>query len=197
MDSGKYLKGYHGRKFITRLISNGEVKVADNFISACHLLNSKGLTPQNAGNLSERIADGMLITPGGISLGDITLIDIVKVIAYDPTGNLITVVGQKEPSSESIMHFLIYQKFPSVNAIVHVHDSLVLKNSEKMREFKIALTQNEFPYGTPKLAREVIHALQNFPYAIIKNHGSLAVGRNLKEAVDLIFKIHEKALKVK
>jgi L-fuculose-phosphate aldolase len=187
-------EAYVGRKFRTefssqKIYDNG--KIAKEFISFCGLLDKNGLTKNNAGNVSVRMTEGMLITAGGSSLRNLYVDDLVQVTNYDSEKNTITAIGTKEPSSESIMHFLIYKNFPFSNAIVHVHDPDALKNFKKAPEMKIAITKKEHPYGTPELALEAVNALKMSSYILLKNHGSLAIGKNLENAVDLVLEIHK------
>lgn len=184
-----------GRKFRTEFVCEEfelEEGIASEFLNACRILDSEGMAPENAGNVSVRTHGGMLIKAGGKKLGSIGKDDVVLVDGYDERANTARVKGRSEPSSETPMHWLIYRDFPGINAVVHAHDSLVLENPELVEKLGIKTTEREFPYGTPKLAGEVVRNLKESRYVFIKNHGSVSVGKSLKNALDLMLQIHRK-----
>jgi len=186
---------YIGRKFKTEFIGESfelEEGISEEFLKTCRILDLRGLAPGTTGNVSLRVDGGMLIKAGGKPLGRLTGDDIILVLEYDQKTNTAKVKGKFEPSSETPMHYLVYKNFPEVNAIVHAHDPLVLKNSELVERLKIKTTAREIPYGTLELAKEVIGRLKESRYVFIKNHGSIATGKNLKDAMDLMLQIHRK-----
>ncbi len=186
---------YVGRKFKTEFIGESfelEEGISKEFLETCKILDLKGLAPGATGNVSLRVEGGMVIKAGGKPLGRLTRKDIILVVEYDQKTNTARVKGKFEPSSETPVHYLVYKNFPEVNAIVHAHDPLVLKNSELVEKLKIKTTAREIPYGTLELAREVIGRLKESGYVFIKNHGSIAIGKDLKDAMDLMLQIHRK-----
>jgi len=186
------LEGYIGRKFDTKFLRGDfEFKELDEeIIKYCRVLSRKGLTPNKTGNVSVRFENGMLITAGGTDLGKLNSGDIVYVLNFDFNDNTTFVIGSKEPSSETPMHWMIYNRYDDVNAVVHVHDPLV--KEENLQKFGIKCTEREFPYGTIELAEEVVDALRESRYVVMKNHGSVSVGSNLREAVEFILDIHRR-----
>lgn len=186
---------YLGRKFRTGFTGKSfelEDDMVEEFLEACRILDSEGMAPGNAGNVSLRTEEGMLIKAGGVSLGDLTREGIILVVDYEQETNTAKVKGRSEPSSETPMHWLIYRSFPEVKAIVHAHDPLVLENPGLVERLGIETTAREIPYGTFELAGEVVSALKKSRYILIKKHGSLAVGENLADAMNLMLKVHRK-----
>jgi ribulose-5-phosphate 4-epimerase/fuculose-1-phosphate aldolase len=119
--------------------------------------------------------------------------DILLVEGYEETsGNIIVHQppdGNKRirVSVDAIEHLLIYQTFPAVGAIVHVHAWMQ----------GIHCTRQNYPCGTIELAREVVHLLKTTPSpsrAVIglKNHGLTITGPNLE---DIFSRISGKLLK--
>jgi L-fuculose-phosphate aldolase len=102
--------------------------------------------------------------------------------------SIVRTVGKTPPSSEARLHWLVYQEFPKTNAIVHFHDSRLLASG------RFPETSREHPYGTLELARDVVKTLQKRKFIILKNHGALAVGRDMKACHALVEKA-EKAVK--
>lgn len=176
---------YIGRKFSTVFVTKGEVdrKMVLGIIKYCKILDSEGLTPGTTGNVSVRVDNSILITAGGKDLGKLEETDIVKVIDYNEGKNIVTVAGDKEPSSETRMHWLIYRQYPEINAVIHVHN-IHLLDKEKIKKSNLLITKREYPYGKKEQAREVTELLKKSNYVIIKNHGSVIVGKDLKEAFD-------------
>ncbi|HHQ45544.1 MAG TPA: class II aldolase/adducin family protein [Candidatus Altiarchaeales archaeon] len=181
---------YVGRKFRTDFVEGGKPNesIVSEIISVGKKLNDLGLTPENAGNISVRTENGMLITVGGKNKGELTPDDLTEVIDFD--GELAKAVGTNEPSSETPMHWLAYEKRPDVEAIIHVHDDAIL---EKAEELGLPETR-ETRYGTEEQAEMTVGLLGKNDYVAIKNHGIVAVGKNLSEVYNLVVVMHEKAL---
>ena len=139
---------YVGRKFKTVYVEGvaADESLVDEIISVGRRLGAMGLTPENAGNISVRTGNGMLITAGGKNKATLTGGDVVEVVEFkDKTAY---VVGSAEPSSEVPMHWLIYREYPDVNAVVHAHDSTVVENP-----MGLVVTDRVHPYGTLTQAR--------------------------------------------
>ena len=86
-------------------------------IKICRKLESKGLIAASDGNVSCRAGrDCMLITPTGVSKGDIEPEEIAKA---SMRGELLE--GPIRPSSEILMHVQVYRMRPDVLAVVHAH----------------------------------------------------------------------------
>ena len=137
------------------------------------IIKEKGLVKETYGNISVRYGKRMIITASGTDLGNLKNEDFVEVVDYNISSNIALVIGLKKPSIETPMHWLIYRK-PDVNAIIHVH-----------KFFESApTTENYAPPGSVELAMEALKALKNANLINLKNHGSLAVGINLKKALE-------------
>ena len=79
---------------------------------------SEGLTKGTAGNLSvyDPETGYMAISPSGIGYFDTKPEDVV---IMDLKGNVIE--GNKKPSSEHMLHAVIYECRPNARAVVHMH----------------------------------------------------------------------------
>ncbi len=147
------------------------------------------LTESSSGNLSMKVDDGILITAGEASLGDLKEEDIVLLKAYDSERNIANVIGSKEPSSETPLHYLIYRQF-GCSAIIHVHDDSLLA---RRKELGLPLAAYA-PYGTLELAQNALIALQNGNLIAMEKHGILSIGKNLEEALSKLMH-HPNAIK--
>lgn len=186
---------YAGRKFKTRFV---EKRVLDypeigELLEAAAKLGENGLLHGIPGNLSVRREGGFLITAGGVDKAVLSKRHIVEVLGYDRKAGIVTASGVEEPSSEARMHFMIYQNFPEVNAVVHVHDETVLANPRKAVSLGAAATEKEFPYGTEELALEVVKALKKSDYVVMASHGSVSASSSLGKAVDAAINFHRAA----
>ena len=71
----------------------------------------------NDGNISVRLGDDrILTTPTGVSKGFMTP-DMM--VTTDLTGRKVT--GDREPSSELLMHLAVYEHRPEIRSVVHAH----------------------------------------------------------------------------
>jgi L-fuculose-phosphate aldolase len=150
----------------------------------CERFQNNGLTPEiegnYTGNLSFRTEDGFIITASGLKDKENLSNDcFVNVKSYDKQSNTVYFEGKRQPSSEAVMHFLIYKTRKEVNAIFHGHNDGIIANSEKL---KLPITAKEQESGSRKLANEVLRALGNNNLVVMKNHGFISLGKTMEEA---------------
>lgn len=151
------------------------------------IFQRNGLTPEiegnYTGNLSFRSKEGFVITGSGLKSKENLSNDcFVYVKNYDEQSNTVYIEGSRQPSSEAVMHFLIYKTRKEVNAIFHGHNDAIIMNAEKL-EFPV--TEKEHEPGTIELAKEVLKVLGDKKLIVLKNHGFVSLGRTMKEAGEL------------
>lgn len=146
-------------------------------VTAGKALDERGFSPGNCGNLSFRVLSGFVITRVGASLGNLRPGDFVLVKDVDLAGKKVFCAGEIEPSSESMMHKMIYDARPDTQVILHAH-TLSLKNA--------ITTKKSHPYGTLEFARSAVDILKNTDLIILKNHGFVAIGNTVEEAFQRI-----------
>ncbi len=155
-----------------------------------------GLAVAKSGNISGRLDDKhILITATGTSLGNLKSKDIVRV-------NLDTgkPCGEIQPSSELPLHSLIYKNFPA-SAVLHCHPPLIngyfaIADSLKALTFEARFYLGDVPVvpqETPTVTKpeQVIEALKANNLVVLKNHGSLAMGKNFDETMSLTKALEE------
>src|SRR5215472_17732770 len=77
----------------------------------------RGYTASNDGNISVRLgSDRLLMTPKSVCKGFMTP-DMMCVTDLDGK----KIAGDRDPSSEALMHLEVYRQRPDVNAVVHAH----------------------------------------------------------------------------
>ena len=150
-----------------------------------------GLTAGTWGNIAGRVDDTyMVITPSGMDYSKLTPDQMV--IVNMKTGEY---EGNLKPSIEVPLHSKLLLTRPEVNGIVHTHSSKALavavtrKGIPPICDDQVSILGGDVrcaPYtfpGTPSMADNVAEALLGRMGALIANHGSIAMGRNLREAL--------------
>ena len=159
------------------------------------------------GNISQRNANGgFLITgtqrPSKHGLGPA---DFVHIVDYTKTDSDYTANyhGTRLPSSESLMHWHLYESFPEVEAVVHVHEfnDRLYGNTDRWPDLKVVETARSGTPGTVDLGEVAREAFADIGhYVILKDHvppwdqhrtGAVVLGRTLAEAVGRTLFIHE------
>jgi ribulose-5-phosphate 4-epimerase/fuculose-1-phosphate aldolase len=153
----------------------------------CSLFHELGLAPEypggSYGNLSFRIHEGetaFIITGTCIGMKDCLSNDhFVEVTDCDPDQKTIFARGARQPSSESMMHFLIYEGRPEIQAVFHGHSTEILAAAARLG---ITETEQELPYGSKELAEAVNALAREHTFFIARNHGFISLGKCLEEA---------------
>ena len=185
------MPGYTGVKFTSIQLNEdpprGFAALFPLFKECADFAASHDMVPQNAGNFSMRFADGIAITAAGANLDMLEQEDIIYIAHCSVSEKKLKFIGTRNPSSESLLHYLILQCRPDANAVVHVHNIPASDIPvEKIRE-----TQREEPYGSLELAQITCDTLGTSDEPILmKNHGYVAVGSSLMEAAKRIISIH-------
>lgn len=155
------------------------------------LLWEKDLVTGLNGNISARIDDkNALITATKTCLGLLQEKDIVQI---DMNGQ---VIGNGQASSERFLHTAIYKEYPEVSAVLHTHttytNAYFLENDNltpRIFESKFYLGEvKAVPQFTPAVSDvgPVIEALKSNSIVVLKNHGVVAMGKDLFDCFLLI-----------
>lgn len=148
-----------------------------------------------SGNCSIRSEDGFIITPSGVSAEDLAANSTVK-MQMDGRFEV-----NKKPSSEWHFHRDIYQQRPEVNAIIHTHSMFAttmacLHKDIPPFHYMIAVAGGNSircaPYalfGSQALSDAAIEALKERKACLLANHGMIATGRNLEEALAVVVEV--------
>lgn len=162
--------------------------------------NSLGLNQGTAGNVSARTPEGFLITPSGLPFDQLVPEHVVEM---DLEGQVAS--DQIAPSSEWRFHRDILVNRPEVGAVLHVHSPYATALACTHREipafhYMVAVAGGKTipcaPYaafGTQALSDNVLTALENRHACLLANHGMVAVGPSLEEALRLAKEVEELA----
>lgn len=166
-----------------------ELTLRQDLVSQGARLAASGLSQGTSGNLSARCGEGFLITPSGTPYEDVTPEGIVFV---DRDGQW--AAGQR-PSSEWRFHRDIYLARPDAEAVVHVHPPYATALAMCRREippahYMIAVGGGDsircadyHTYGTQALSDAVLVALEGRLACLMANHGMIALGSTLAQAM--------------
>jgi len=168
-----------------------ESKLRAEIVSYGKKMVKLGLVFGSEGNISVRLpSKGYLITPSMVDYEEMRKEDIVLV---DGEGSVLS--GDKKPSIETTIHLAVYKARKDVNAVIHSHPTfstvvaiLGLKIPpivEEMIPFlggELVTSEYGIP-GSEELANNVVKALGNKNAVFIANHGLLACGSSLKDAL--------------
>lgn len=173
--------------------------VAFDVVAAAHELSAAGLLPGTSGNLSVKSAKGLLITPSGVQWRKLTP---GKLVWLRPDGSPLRPKGPV-PSSEWPLHVELYRRRPEASAIVHTHSRYAtalscLRQSVPAVHYMIAVSGADTvrcaeyaTYGSVELAHNAARALEGAKACLLANHGLVALGANLAEAVKVAVEIEQ------
>jgi L-fuculose-phosphate aldolase len=183
-----------------------KLKISENFkkliVNTGRKLYKQNLTIGTWGNISvlDPDTDLVYIKPSGMNYNEIDLEDIMVI---DKKGKIVE--GFRKPSIEMPMHLSIYNARKDVKAIVHYHpiyssvlavtgfslpgicEDFVQIVGEKVLCAKYALP------GSEELAKNAVVSLGNRNAVFLLNHGTLCVGRDIKEAIKVCYVVEKTA----
>lgn len=174
------------------------IKIRKEIIATAMELHLSGLNAGTSGNLSQRVAQGYLITPTGIPYPQLQAADIV---AMDMQGN--TIQGNRQASSEWQLHHAIYMDRKEIDAIVHVHSdhaTSIACTRQDIPPFHYMIAKaggNSIPcaeyatFGSVTLAKNAVKALKGIKACLLANHGMLALGADLSAACQLAHEVED------
>lgn len=176
-------------------------KLRQEICEICHLLYERGYVVSNDGNVSARTErDTILITPSGVGKGRMTPDMLVET---DLEGNILS--GDRHPSSESKMHWMVYRERPDVMAVVHAHPPMstafaICRRPLKERylaELVVGLGEvpvTEFAMlSTEEVPNSVKPFVKDHSAVLLANHGALTWGPSLLSAFDRMETVEQTA----
>jgi len=153
----------------------------------------------SGGNVSSRMPDGnFLVTPSALIYDEMTPEDVVLV---DESGKLVE--GTRRPSSDTLALLYIFKHMPNVNAIIHTHQpyatavglvtdilpaclvTIIDSNNGPVNVAPFTISSDE---GMGMLT---VQYAGNSLAVILKNHGVIAFGKNLEEALSSAVNLEE------
>jgi ribulose-5-phosphate 4-epimerase/fuculose-1-phosphate aldolase len=180
-----------------------ETRLRDRVATLGRSMFQRGLTFGATGNLSVRLDDGWLMTPTGVSMGEL---DPARLAKLDDAGNHLT--GDR-PTKETFLHLAMYEERPRAGAVVHLHSTHSVAVScidgidaadvlppltayYVMRVGALPLIPY-FPPGDVDLAKAVKEMASRHHAVLLANHGPVVAGSSLEEAVFATEELEETA----
>ncbi|MCL8208163.1 MAG: class II aldolase/adducin family protein [Actinomycetia bacterium] len=168
--------------------------IVDELVAAGRRLQAAGLVVGTSGNLSARDPDQperFWISPMAMDIGDLHPDDLVAV--DEATG--MVVGGRRRPSSETALHRRLYRDRTDIRAVVHTHSlyaTMFAVAGEPIPPVHYAIADlgdripvvPYAPFGSEALADgAAAHLASGGGAVLLQNHGVVAVGTSLREAL--------------
>jgi L-fuculose-phosphate aldolase len=169
---------------------SAESRLRADIVEVGRRMYDRRYTAANDGNISVRLgADRLLMTPKGVCKGFMSS-DMMCVT--DLAGRKLE--GERDPSSEMLMHLEVYRQRPDVRAVVHAHPPTATGFAvagiplDRAVLAEVLTTLGSIPiaeYATPS-TQELPDAVRKYIKAhdgmLLANHGALTVGTDLFSA---------------
>ena len=161
----------------------------ESLLKTAQKLSDLGLNKGTSGNCSVRFEDGLLVTPSGMPVDEMTPDSMVK-MEFDGSFEL-----GKKPSSEWHFHCDILNSRSEINAVIHTHSMFAttlacLHKNIPPFHYMIAVTGADTircaPYalfGSQVLSDHALAALYHSKACLLANHGMIALGKDLDDAL--------------
>jgi L-fuculose-phosphate aldolase len=177
----------------------GDHAIREAVIATALAMSAAGINRGKSGNVSVRLRregfDGFLVTPSGLPYADTTSGDVVAMtLAGEPHGHRV-------PSSEWRFHRDIYANRSDALAIVHAHAPFATSLACLHRDippfhYMVAVAGGAdircAPYatfGTQQLSDHAVAALEGRNACLLANHGMIALGASLAQALALAIEV--------
>lgn len=173
--------------------------LAEQLLHVSRQLAQAGLNKGTSGNVSVRNQDGFLVTPSGVPVEQLSADSMVQ-MQWDGSAE-----PNKRPSSEWRFHRDILQARQDVHAVVHTHSLFATTFACLHREipafhYMIAVAGGVnircAPYalfGSQALSDAAVEALVGRKACLLANHGMIALGRHLDEALSIAIEVENLA----
>ena len=175
----------------------------EQLVKVARSLFDRGYTFGTAGNISVLVGGRVIVSPTNSSFGDLAVEDLAEV---DWDGQALP--GPK-PSKEVPFHLAAYRARPDARAVVHLHschatalsclEELDLNDAVPVFTPYYAMrlpclpVVDYYPPGDAALGPAVLAAAARSPALLLRNHGSITIGRSLAEAGGLAEEIEQQA----
>ena len=168
-----------------------EAVLRQDLVDVSRQLVALGLNRGTSGNAGVRLGERLLVTPSGVPAAKLMPQDMVLL---DFSG---AVLGPGRPSSEWRLHRDVLAARPEVQAVIHTHSPFAtslacLGMDLPPFHYMIAAAGGHTircaPYalfGTQALSDRALAALDDRKACLLANHGLVALGKDLDEALAL------------
>jgi len=180
---------------------DGEWHIRRELVRYARRTYERGYVAATDGNLSARLGAGrVLVTPSGCCLGEV---EVASLVVVDLGGRPLS--GRSKPTSELALHLKVYERRADVQAVVHAHPVYVNAFSFAGIEVdacaipeavvslgRAPLTKYATP-SSPEGAAVIQGLIEQHDALVLQRHGSLTVGRDIREAYMRLEKLEHAA----
>ena len=175
----------------------------EELVEIARSLYDRGYTFGTAGNISVRAGNRIFITPTNSSFGKLTAGGLAEV---DDSGEALSSV---KPSKEAHFHLAAYRGRRDAQAVVHLHscyatavscledvdmtDAMPVFTPYYAMRLPSLPVVEYYPPGDAQLAPAVERGAAKSPALLLRNHGSITLGKTLFEAAALAEEIEQQA----
>lgn len=176
-------------------------QLREQLLQVTRALSELGLNRGTSGNVSVRDGHGMLVTPSGMAVELMTPHDMVWMDMQGNVSSKSNGSDKAKPTSEWRFHRDILQARPEMHAVVHTHSSFAttlacLRRDVPAFHYMIAVAGGDdircAPYalfGSQALSDAALSALSERRACLLANHGMIAVGASLQQALALAVEV--------
>jgi L-fuculose-phosphate aldolase len=171
-------------------MTSNESALRADIVEVGRRLYNRRYTASNDGNISVRLGDDrLLMTPKSVSKGFMSA-DMMCITDLDGR----KLQGDRDPSTEMLMHLEVYRQRPDARAVVHAHPPIATGFAvagiplDRAVLAEVLTTLGSIPiaeYATPSTA-ELPAAVRKYVKAhdgmLLANHGALTIGPDLFSA---------------
>lgn len=161
--------------FVSKEVSN--CPLIAQMIRLGQSLQQRGLTSKDSATLSLDYGKRLLINAKNIDLTKMAQQDVVEIVDYDPLKNIMMVIGPKDPSIETPVHWIIQKARHDINALLQINSPSLFKRFQK----KFPTTERETKPATLERAKELLRVLRNGKIILIQNEGILFTGLTIND----------------
>lgn len=166
-------------------------ELKQSIIDACLKLQGMGYIIGTYGNASARVPEGLIVTPSRVDYAVITPDDMMVV---SPEGQVLD--GHRIPSSETSVHRLILNARPDIGAVLHTHSLYAAAASSLHETIPVIIEEQSQVIGAEIACADYVPAGQHYALGeavakalgksnavLLANHGVVACGRTVDEAL--------------
>lgn len=182
------------------------MKPQEQLCNAGRRLEQMGLSPGASGNLSIRSVNDVFMSPTNTALGSLQPDELSRMRI---TADGLQHIDGPKPSKEYGLHFAMYKRDAKASAVVHVHSAHAVAASclppwseymalPPLTPYVVMRVGNVplIPYchpGDPHQAMLLLEHSSKFHAALLQNHGPIAAGSSLAEAITRTIEIESAA----
>jgi L-fuculose-phosphate aldolase len=167
-------------------------RLREDLVTTARRMSELGLTPGMSGNVSVRTPTGLLVTPSGMPYSELVPDDAVE-LRQDGSMR----AGQRAPTTEWQLHRDILGARQDVQAIVHTHSlfcttiSCLRRDIPAIHYMVVLAGADAIPcaeyatFGSAQLALNAVTSLRGGNACLLANHGMVALGSSLPQALRL------------